>query len=68
LLIATRGSCQPEVKKLFDSVQTIERTRHSEKPEEFRQIIDTLYPTGKRIELFARKKAEGWDCYGNEIP
>lgn len=67
LLIATRGSCQPDVNRLFDSVQSIERSRHSEKPEEFRQIIDTLYPAGKRIELFARRRAEGWDSYGNEI-
>ena len=57
LLIATRGSCTPDVKKLFDSVQSIERSDvHSEKPEEFREIIDTIYPYGKRIELFARKK------------
>jgi len=67
LLIATRGSCQPDVNRLFDSVQSIERSGHSEKPEEFRQIIDTLYPAGKRIELFARRRAEGWDSYGNEI-
>ena len=43
LLIATKGSCTPDKRKLVDSVQTIERTeKHSEKPEEFRNIIDTL--------------------------
>lgn len=68
LLLATRGSCQPDVKKLFDSVQSIESTKHSEKPEEFREIIDTIYPHGPRVELFARKKVEGWVCHGNEIP
>jgi N6-adenosine-specific RNA methylase IME4 len=68
LLICTRGSCMPDVPKLVDSVQTIERGEHSAKPEEFRNIIDELYPRGKRIELFARKKADGWDNYGNEIP
>ncbi len=67
LLIAVRGSCQPDNLKLFDSVQTIERTDHSAKPEAFRTIIDTLYPYGKRIELFARAKAEGWEQYGNQI-
>lgn len=70
LLIATRGSCTPDVKKLFDSVQVIERTdKHSEKPEEFRQIIDTLYPSNgnDRIELFRRGSApEGWKVWGNE--
>lgn len=68
LLVATRGSCQPDVRKLFDSVQTIERGEHSEKPEEFRQIIDTIYPHGPRIELFARRQAQGWEAFGNEVP
>lgn len=68
LLIATKGSCTPDNKKLFDSVQTIERTdKHSEKPEEFRQIIEQLYTYGNKIELFARKSAEGWEAYGNEL-
>lgn len=67
LLICTRGSCTPDVAKLFDSVQSIEKSKtHSEKPEEFRQIIDTIYTHGKRIELFARIKADNWDSWGNE--
>lgn len=66
LLVATRGSCQPDVRKLFDSVVTEERTEHSRKPETFRTIIDTIYPNGKRVELFARRKAEGWDSWGKE--
>ena len=68
LLVCTRGSCTPDNLKLFDSVQQIERTRvHSEKPEEFRKIIDTLYTWGNKIELFARKKTSGWDVWGNQI-
>jgi len=66
LLICTRGSCTPDNIKLFDSVQSIERTEHSEKPEFFREIIDTLYTHGRKIELFARKKVEGWEAFGNE--
>ena len=68
LLICTKGSCVPENKKLFDSVQVIERTEHSKKPEGFRDIIDTIYPNGKRIELFARTKAkDNWEVWGNEL-
>jgi N6-adenosine-specific RNA methylase IME4 len=67
LLVCTRGSCTPDVVELFDSVQSIERTTHSTKPEEFRTIIETLYPHGKRLELFARLEAPGWDSYGNEL-
>ena len=67
LLIATKGSCIPDESILFDSVVSIDRTKHSEKPEKFREIIDTIYPYGKRIELFARKKAEFWEAYGNQL-
>lgn len=66
LLVCTRGSCVPDVPKLFDSVQSIERTEHSVKPEEFRQMIDHLYPHGQRLEMFARKRSDSWDAYGNE--
>jgi N6-adenosine-specific RNA methylase IME4 len=67
LLVCTKGSATPEKVKLFDSVQSIERTEHSRKPEEFRDIINTLYPSGKKIELFRRGDApEGWQTWGNE--
>lgn len=67
LLVCTKGSCMPDVKKLYDSVQSIERTKHSEKPQEFKDIIDTIYPNGKRIQLFAREKYKGWENYGNQL-
>lgn len=66
LLVCTRGSCQPDVRKLFDSVQSIERTEHSKKPDEFYNIIETIYPKGERIEMFARRPREGWKAYGNQ--
>ena len=67
LLICTRGSCTPDTPRMFDSVQSIERSsNHSEKPQEFREIIETLY-AGEKIELFARVKREGWDVWGNEV-
>lgn len=65
LLIATRGSCTPDEPRLLDSVVSIERTEHSRKPKEFRDMIDMLYPIGERLELFAREAAEGWDAWGN---
>jgi N6-adenosine-specific RNA methylase IME4 len=67
LLIATRGSCTPDDSRLIDSVQEIERGEHSVKPERFREIIDQMYPDGKRIELFARKRTEGWTAWGNQV-
>lgn len=66
LLVCTRGSCTPDHVELFDSVQSVERTTHSTKPPEFRHIIETLYPHGKRLELFARAETSGWDVFGYE--
>jgi len=66
LLVCVRGSCPPDVPKLFDSVQVCERGEHSVKPELFREIIDTIYPFGARLELFARRPVDGWNVYGNE--
>lgn len=67
LLVCTRGSCTPDDKTLYDSVISIEKSRtHSEKPEEFRRMIDSLYTWGKRIELFARVQVDGWEAWGNE--
>lgn len=66
LLIATRGSCTPDNMKLFDSVQSIERSEHSKKPHEFYDIIETLY-SGSKIELFARNTRDGWSSWGNEV-
>lgn len=67
LLVCTKGSCTPDHKELFDSVVSIEREEHSAKPERFREIIDTLYPFGNRIELFARSTRANWDSWGNQL-
>jgi len=66
LLVCVRGSCQPDVRKLFDSVQSIERTGHSKKPDEFYDIIETIYTHGDRLEVFARRPRDGWKAYGNQ--
>jgi len=41
--------------------------RHSEKPASIREKITHLMGDIPRIELFARQKVEGWDCWGNEV-
>lgn len=40
---------------------------HSKKPDVTRDKILELLGDLPRVELFARKKAEGWDAWGNEI-
>jgi N6-adenosine-specific RNA methylase IME4 len=43
------------------------RTAHSKKPDEIRNRITRMFPTQSKIELFARQKVVGWDCWGNEV-
>ena len=51
-MICTRGSCLPDTDKLIDSVQTIERSdKHSEKPQEFYTLIESMYTYGRKLEL-----------------
>ena len=68
LLICTRGSCLPDQPTPSpDSVYTERRSDvHSEKPEGIRTLIQRLYTRGPFLELFGRKRAEGWDVFGND--
>jgi len=68
LLVCVKGSFPKQSNTLHDSVIEIERSdEHSEKPDYFRQLIEEMYPKSKKIELFARQIAEGWDAWGNEL-
>lgn len=70
LLIFTRGSCTPDAPTPQpDSVQVVRREddmQHSEKPEDFRRLIMKLYTQGPYLELFARKRVDGWTTFGND--
>jgi N6-adenosine-specific RNA methylase IME4 len=43
------------------------RGRHSEKPSGFIELLERV-SEGPYLELFAREKRLGWDCWGNEVP
>jgi len=49
------------------SVVHSERLSHSEKPKIFKDKIVNIIGDVPRVELFARKKTEGWDVWGNEV-
>ena len=44
-----------------------QQKRHSQKPEEAKQLILNSSGDLPRIELFARQKTPGWDVWGNEV-
>lgn len=67
LLIATKGSIPvPPPHARPSSVVSIDRSKHSEKPDEFYEIIEAMYPDLPKIELFSRNKREGWEVWGNQ--
>jgi len=44
------------------------RGKHSAKPDEVRYRIECMFPTQRKLEMFARESYVGWDCWGNECP
>lgn len=69
-LIATRGkdAHRMVVRHDIDSFLEYPRMEHSRKPDEIRERIGLLTgPDVPKIELFARREYEGWDCWGNEV-
>ena len=65
-LLATKG----KPKRLSKAVKQLiisKRQEHSKKPDRIRDRIIQLCGDLPRIELFARQRVEGWDCWGNEV-
>lgn len=66
LLTAVRGNAR----RFNDHsmMSWLEKTRgaHSAKPEEIRSMIERASP-GPYLELFARRRADNWDAWGNQI-
>jgi N6-adenosine-specific RNA methylase IME4 len=64
LLFCRRGSLKSK-KRIDSSWFLYKRGRHSQKPDEFRKMIEEV--SGVGIELFAREKVRNWDVWGNEV-
>ncbi len=46
---------------------SVPRGAHSVKPSEVREAIERMFPTQKRIELFARQRPKNWDVWGLDV-
>jgi len=68
LLIGTKGKIPaPAPGTQPPSVIRAKPGAHSEKPDIFAEIIEKMFPTLPKLEMFARKQREGWTCWGNEL-
>ena len=65
-LLATKGKPKRINKGVYQAILAPQR-KHSQKPDEVRNRIVQLMGDLPRIELFARRNAEGWDAWGNEV-
>lgn len=66
LLLGMRGQV-PVISDKYSSVLLAPISDHSRKPHEAYSIIEGVFGDQKRIELFARTSAPGWDVMGNHI-
>jgi N6-adenosine-specific RNA methylase IME4 len=69
LLIGTRGNIPaPAPGEQYESAIAASVGEHSAKPFHFREIIEDMFPTLPRVELFHRGESfAGWDVWGNEV-
>ena len=72
LLLGVRGKFpQPAPEdvppSLYMDPPGLPRRRHSEKPDYYYSLFESLYPGIAKVELFARQSREGWTSWGNEI-
>ena len=68
LLICTTGSPRsPEESTRPASVVDAPREEHSRKPEVFYELIESMYPKAKKVEMFCREPRKGWKAWGNQV-
>lgn len=68
VLVAVKGKGLPRLQADIKQMVMAPIGEHSEKPAEIREALEKLYGDVKRIELFSRSDAAGWDHWGNEVP
>ena len=70
VMLGVKGNIHSKIvsHKVRQKTEAIRDKRfHSRKPQEIKDKIVDLMGDLPRIELFARQKTEGWDCWGNEV-
>lgn len=66
IILARKGKLPFLDLKDFSVCFHAERKGHSVKPDAFYELVERVSPA-PRIDVFARKKRDKWDVYGNEV-
>lgn len=69
LLVGIKGKVKPFRCQKANFIQA-KVGKHSEKPKEFRELIELAVknmPHKRKLEIFGRKKHDGWEVYGDEL-
>jgi N6-adenosine-specific RNA methylase IME4 len=64
-LIGTGGRPKPESRSERNLIVAPVR-EHSRKPDQAYEMLERMFPSQRRCELFARSSRSGWDCWGIE--
>jgi N6-adenosine-specific RNA methylase IME4 len=64
IFICRRGNASPPEAHFMGLISA--RMQHSRKPEDIYEYAEAF--PGPYLEMFARRRRDGWDAFGNEIP
>jgi N6-adenosine-specific RNA methylase IME4 len=68
LHLGRRGNyAPPATNRRPSSVIEASCRRHSQKPEQAYELLEQMYPSASKLELFARRSRPGWTAWGNEM-
>ena len=68
LMVGVKGKMSPPLQcNRESSIYREKRTRHSKKPQHYKDFIELSFPFLDKLEMFSREKTEGWDVWGNEV-
>lgn len=66
-LFGVKGHAPIPPGKRLRNLISAARGKHSQKPDQLLEMAEKVSP-GRRLELFARRRREGWDSWGNQLP
>lgn len=67
LLFGVKGKVK-SFRSMTKNIQEAKITKHSEKPDLFRKIIESVgVDLEPKLEMFARQEFQGWNQYGNQV-